>query len=197
MRIDVPVVGQDHDLVDPERLDRLQQLRGAGVHGLTAVDDGVAAEVAEELLVAGAGHDGDDDTASLTDIELRRGRRGETLVALARLRVHVVDLHVADGPVLERFAEHHARVVDVDVHLDRPRVAHDESAVAERQEKRLERLAVDGVPGDQEARAVAVLRELARFLDDHAALRPDARLAGLPDGAHRQPGAGGDPAAGA
>ena len=126
---DVAVVRQDHDLLDAEVLDRLEQLGGAGIHGLTAVDDGVAAELAEQLLVAGAGHDGDDDGAAFSD--LGRGR-SEPFVALPRLRVHVVDLDVADGAVLERFCEHDAGVVDVHVHLDRLLVADHQSAVAER-----------------------------------------------------------------
>ena len=60
---DVAVVGQQHDLVGAERLDRLEQLRGARVHRLAAVDDGVAAELAEERLVALAGDHGHHDGA--------------------------------------------------------------------------------------------------------------------------------------
>ena len=178
----MPLFGRIDDLLDAERLDRLEQLGGARVHGLPAVDDRVAAELAEELLVAGAGHDGDDHGAALADLR-RRGR--QPLVALARLRVHVVDLDVPDGAVLERFAEHGAGVVDVHVHLDGALVAHHERAVAERQEERLERLAVDALAADEEARAVAELGELARLLDGDGVRPPgpdrsDERIAGRP-----------------
>ena len=78
---DVAVVGQDDDLLGAEGLDGVEQLRGAGIHGLAAVDDGVAAELAEELLVAVAGDDGDDDGAAPP---ARRAGR-EALVARARL----------------------------------------------------------------------------------------------------------------
>ena len=63
----------------------------------------------------------------------------QALVAGLRLLVHVVDLDLADGAVLERFAEHDAGVVGVHVHLDEPRVAHDEGAVADGLQKGLER----------------------------------------------------------
>ena len=79
--------------------------------------------------------------------------------------MHVVDLDVADGAVLERFAEHGARIVDVHVHLDGVLVADHQGAVADGQHEGLEGLPVDGLAGDEEARAVPELRKLAWLLD--------------------------------
>ena len=151
---DVAVVGQHDDLVGAQRVDRLEELRRARVHGLPAVHDGLAAELAEQRLVALAGDDGDDHGA-LGDPAACL----QTLVAGLRLLVHVVDLDLADRAELERFAEDDAGVVGVHVHLDHAAVADDQGAVAEREQERLEGRLVDALSRDQEARAVAVLRE--------------------------------------
>ncbi len=191
----VAVVGQDHDLLSAEGLDGVKQLGGAGVHGLAAVDDGVASQIAEELLVAGTGDHGHHHAAPLADLRRRRGGHRQPLVAFTRLGVHVVDLHVADRPVPHGLAEDDTGVVDVHVDLDGALVSDDESAVPERREEGLERLAVDGRPGEQQARAVAVLGELAGLFDDHTSLRRHRRGHGSDGGTSGQAGAGGDPPA--
>ncbi len=123
---DVAVVGQKDDLVDAQRLHRLEQLSRAGVHGLAAVDDGVTAKLTEEPLVAVPGDHRDHHRG--------RGVRGraQPFVAGLGLLVHVVDLDLADRAVPESFAQDGARVIGVNVDLHEAIVADDEGAVADR-----------------------------------------------------------------
>ena len=74
--------------------------------------------------------------------------------------VHVRDLDALDGAQRDRGRERRARVVRVDVHLERRVVADDEQRVAHLLERRLERRLIELVALDDEHRAVAVLREL-------------------------------------
>ncbi len=154
---DVAVVGQHHDLFGAQGLHRLEQLRGAWVHRLAAVDHGMAAELAEQRLVALAGDHGHHDRAFCEP-----GLVLQALIASPGLRVHVVDLDLVDGAQLESFAEDDPGVVGVHVDLDHVLVADHEGAVADGRQERLERGLVDGLSGDEQAGAVAVHGELRR-----------------------------------
>ena len=148
---DVAVVGQHDDLGGVEALDGGDELGGARVHGLAAVDHGLAAELAKERLVALAGGDGH---AGHPLVEAQAALAG------ARLLAHVGDLDVVDRAVRRGVAEHGARVVGVHVDLEHALAAHDERAVALRADEALEVVVVEVVAEQQEARAVAEARLL-------------------------------------
>ena len=74
--------------------------------------------------------------------------------------MHVADLDAADHAGGGADAQRAARVVGVHVRLEGRRSADDEHAVAERRERAGQRVPVDRVALDEEARAVAVARRL-------------------------------------
>ncbi len=89
---DVAVVGQQHDLFGAERSTASRSCAALGFIDCPPSTIGLAAELAEERLVALAGDHRDDDGA------LRRAAEAlETLVARPGLLVHVVDLDLADA----------------------------------------------------------------------------------------------------
>ena len=122
---DVPVVGQQDDLVVGHRLDRGQHVLRAGVHRLTALDDRIDPKAAEDLDEPATGHDRDDaDSVG----PRRPGPRFATLrledaPVLCR---HVADVELHELAVPSRQIDHACRVVRVHVHLDQLRLADDE-----------------------------------------------------------------------
>src|SRR5439155_12918396 len=84
----------------------------------------------------------------------------EPLLALLGLTVHVRDLDPVDRAGRDAERERGARIVRVQVHLQRAAVADDEQRVAEPLELALERVRVELLALDHEDGAVAVAREL-------------------------------------
>ena len=145
-------------------------LLGGGVHRLAALDDRRRAEAPEETHVPLSGRDGDDVGPRVS------GRAGEPRLALRRLDVHVLDVDLLDDAERRGEREHPAGVVGVDVNLHRARRADDEERVAEVAELALDRVGIDLLALDEEARAVPVARELeVDRLDRERRLRPRAR----------------------
>ena len=153
---DVAVVGQHHDLLGAERLHRLEQLRGARVHGLAAVDDGVAAELAEQRLVALAGDHGDHDGAVGERAAGRCRRSSRALVCSCMSLISTSPM----APMLERLAEHEPGVVGVHVDLDHALRRRPRGRCRRWAPGRPRRPPVDGLARDEQARAVAVGRQL-------------------------------------
>ena len=115
-----------------------------------------APRLSKSLPVALARDDRDDRAA-------RRGighRLEQPLLALLGLHVHVRDLDRLDPARGGAERQRRARVVGMDVHPERGRVADDEERVAELLELALEGRRVEAFPLDHERRAVAELREL-------------------------------------
>ena len=149
--------GQHDHLGGGRRVDCGDDLLRRGVHRLAALDHAGRPEALEETPVSLPGRN-DDDARLERRQPLQRLR--EALLALERLPMHVGDLDAVDRPGGRAQVERRARVVGVDVHLQRRRVTDDEERVAELLELGLERLGVEPGSLDDEDGAVAELREL-------------------------------------
>jgi hypothetical protein len=119
---DVLVVGQQHDFVGGERVDRLEQVGRGGVHRLPALDHLLGAEALEQAAVSSARDHGDHARTRGA-----AGERGEEpLLALLGLAVHVGDLDALDRADARAERERRAGIIGVDVNLERLGVAYDE-----------------------------------------------------------------------
>ena len=168
-REDHVLVVREHDgLGRRKRLDRLDDVGGRRVHRLPALDDR-RAEALEQPPVAAAGADGDDAAE-------RRLRRQDPLLALGRLDVHVLHVHLLDHADRGGERERGTGLVRVQMHLDGAAAADDEQRVAQLQELRLERRPGRRVALDEERRAVAELRQLQVDRLDRDRLEQGRRL---------------------
>ena len=160
---DVRVVGQQQDLAGIDLLDRLQQLTGARVRGLAALDDTGDAEVAEDRREPVAGHDRDDpeweDAGPVGRpcagaipvwvgravrgvalggrgpvIGVRGEHRGPCLADVPGLVVEVLDADLAQRSLAESERDDLVRPLVVDVDLERAGVAGHQHRLADRLE---------------------------------------------------------------
>lgn len=126
---DVLIVGQDKDGLGGNLVHRLQDVLGAGVHGLAAGNDLIDAQILEHVRKTRAGADGDDAQRLLRLCDLR----GDLLLGeylLGMLQTHVLDLHRDEGAVVQRLGQRLAGIVGMDMHLDNLVVVHQYEAVA-------------------------------------------------------------------
>ena len=118
---DVAVVGEDEDRLRGGAPDRPDEVLDRRVHALAALDDGVAAELAEGLRYPGSRGDRDGAVAlfviELRDLEAVRDRRA---VLLER---HVLDLESEELSVLLGLVQYVARTHGVNVYLEHAAVA--------------------------------------------------------------------------
>src|SRR5690606_2629776 len=163
-RDDVPVVGQDDDLLGRHRLDGGQQVGRRRVHRLAAGDDALHAEAVEDALDAVAGGDGDDrggdrlgDVRRDLDDVLRRGLPHPPL--LLDLLHEVGDADLPGAPAVDARLDGRPDVVGVDVAVPDAVAAHDDDRVADAGPHVLE-------PGDGLVRRLQQVHDLVAQVGD-------------------------------
>ena len=199
---DVRVVGQDDDLAGIDGADRLEQLAGARVGGLAALDDRRDPEVAEDRRQAVTRDDRDDAQRRRRDgngarVGIGRGRsgrrrlagegRGARLADVAGLVVEVLDADPAQRADAQPVPDDEVRSLVVDMDLERAAVAGHEHRLADRFE-----VVADGVDVET-ARAVGleqvhrlVAEPLVRVGDQGRWLDPGPGVRALAGGARRR-----------
>jgi len=132
---DVLVVGQHEHGLGRHFVHSLQNILGAGIHGLTAGNDAVYAQITEygSKTVAGAYGHYAQRLFRLCDGGLCGCRLGFLLVHhfFCVLQAHIFDLYRDERAVVHSLVKGFARVVGVDVDLDDLVVVHQHKAVAQ------------------------------------------------------------------
>ncbi len=169
---DIFVVGQHEYGFCGNALHRGDNIRGGGVHRLPARDDGVRAEIGEDVLQAlarGHGHktigavviDGGVGKAAAHARGLGRGLLFQALalrLPRKKLLVHVLDFKVRQIAVLQRMADDPAGIGRVNMTVDHLVVLNDDNTVAVALQKGAQLAAAGaGVFVYQKLRAIAVL----------------------------------------
>ena len=151
---DVLVVGQNENRLGGHLVYRLQNVLGAGIHGLAAGDDLVNAQIQEHVRKACAGTDGYHAQGLLG-----LGNLGSQILLvhdlLGVLQAHILHLHGDEGAVVNGLAQSLAGVIGVDMNLDDLIVVHQHQAVAQLAQEGTKLLGILVVlPADDELGAV-------------------------------------------
>ena len=155
---DVFVVGEDEDRGGRGAVDLPEDVLRGGVHGLAAGDDAVGAEVAEQILHALAGADGNDAVLLFRFGEFRLGGaffqllldffqivgalRAQASELVERLQAHVFDLRQLQRAELHALGQRERGHVGVHVHLDDLVVVVDDQRVADAVQIEAQRLQI-------------------------------------------------------
>ena len=152
---DVSIVRQEDDVFGRRRLYGLQDLAHARVHGVAAREDTRRADAPEHRLYAIASRHGHYGRGGRR--HYRRGLLPPLGVELAVLLIHALYLDLAERPQRYRETDDRPGVFDVDVHLQRRRVAYHHGRARHLVHSLPHAVRVQPLSLDEQLRAVAEL----------------------------------------